>query len=243
MRKEIQVKNKFNLIFLNIILIIIFMIVEIVIIKAGTQYEPVTEAVFAAKDIKEKTVITEDMLEVKKININLVNKNTIKNKKDILNKKAAYDIVKGEMILSNKVRAKEDIYNINIDSNKRIFCLELKPDQASGWMIKAGQTVDIIYIPNNLTEKDLSQIPDPLTHAKSESNDEGKYYYSNGMVKKLPDIKIVALIDDKGKLVENSNTTIPKYICLEVTQSQDEFLAYCKSNGRLELSAIPEDIG
>lgn len=216
------------------------MIAEIVIIKAGTQYEPVIEVVFAAQDIKEKTVITEDMLEVKKVNINLVNKNTVKNKREVINKRASSDIVKGEMMLSSKVRAADDLYSINIDSEKRIFCLELKPDQASGWMLKVGQAVDIIYIPNDTTSKDPSKIPNPLAHNKSGSNGEGSYYYSNGLVQKLPNIKIVALIDDKGKQIEDSNTTMPKYVCLEVTQSQDEFLAYCKSNGRLELSAIPE---
>jgi Flp pilus assembly protein CpaB len=32
---------------------------------------------------------------------------------------------------------------------------------------------------------------------------------------------------------------LPKYVLLEVTEEQAVFLAYAKSNGRLELSGIP----
>lgn len=92
--------------------------------------------------------------------------------------------------------------------------------------MKEGQYVDIIFIPD---EKKTVPVIENETIKKEDSG-----------IQRVRNIRIAALIDDKGKLVKSlENMTTPKYISFEVDDKLDQFLAHAKSNGRLEVSAIP----
>jgi len=59
----------------------------------------------------------------------------------------------------------------------------------------------------------------------------------------LSKIRIAAVIDDSGNILESGEyENKPRYISFEVNQKQAEFLAYAKSNGRLELSVIADSV-
>ena len=91
--------------------------------------------------------------------------------------------------------------------------------------IKADQRVDIIYVPGEKQRENASVQSD---NANS--------------VKKLSNIRVAAVIDEKGRLLKNGERTlVPKYISFEVTERQSEFLAHAKGNGRLEIAVIPAE--
>jgi uncharacterized protein YaeQ len=135
------------------------------------------------------------------------------------------------------------------DKNNRLFTVEFKGDQANGWWIKVGQYVDIIFIPNekpSASNSNYIKEPETAQQTIAGSNDNRQptafSTANSGEVRRFRNIRVAALIDEKGNQLKNSNReTLPRYISFEVTDSQDEVLAYAKSNGRLEVSVIPEN--
>ena len=62
-----------------------------------------------------------------------------------------------------------------------------------------------------------------------------------GSVARMEKVRIAALIDDSGNVIDDVvKGVVPRYVLFEVEKGQDEFLAYAKANGRLELSVIPD---
>ncbi len=208
--------RRFGAISAAFILVVILVVAEIIIIKSASNYEPQSEIVFARVRIPDGTEITADMLEVKKTGTSLVHRLSMKKIQDIAGKRAGTDIEAGEMLLSAKLDY-GGMESIKVrDKNKRLYSVEFKGDQANGWRMVADQYVDVIFVPD-----------------KKEQN--------HGGLQKLSNIRIAALIDENGKLVENKDrAALPKYVSFEVTDEQVDFLAYAKSNGRLELCVIPE---
>lgn len=208
--------RRFGAISAAFILVVILVVAEIIIIKSASNYEPQSEIVFARVRIPDGTEITADMLEVKKIGTSLVHRLSMKKIQDIAGKRAGTDIEAGEMLLSAKLDY-GGMESIKVrDKNKRLYSVEFKGDQANGWRMVADQYVDVIFVPD-----------------KKEQN--------YGGLQKLSNIRIAALIDENGKIVENKDrAALPKYVSFEVTDEQVDFLAYAKSNGRLELCVIPE---
>lgn len=207
--------RKLKMVVAAILLVVILVGVEIYIIRGASKYEPEVEIVFASVKINEKTVITSDMLEIKKVGLGSAHKLSTKKPEEVIGKKAIMDIESGEMMLSSKVGL-DEMKEIKVkDKNNRLFSVEFKGDQANGWWVLTGQNVDIIFVPNE--------------------------NYKNGK-QTLKKIRVAALIDEKGKLLENSDrATLPRYISFEVTDEQADFLAAAKGGGRLELSVIPEE--
>lgn len=203
------------------LLTVLLMGVEIYIIRAATSYEPTTEVVFAKMKIPENTVVTVDMLELRKVELDMVHKLSVRSPEELDGKRTAVDIESGEMVLSSKVGSSDEMEKIWVkDKNKRLFSVEFKGDQANGWWLLTDQNVDILFIPTE------------------DSNSANSW----SGTKKLKNIRVAALIDDRGKLLKNNErATLPRYISFEVTDEQASFLAYAKSRGRLELSVIPEE--
>lgn len=212
------------MIFVAILLSVTLLIVQIYIVKLGSQYEPKVSVVYANQKIAAKTVVTEAMLEKKDINMSLVNKQSVTDIAAIVGKKAKIDIESGEMLLSSKVTDKNEMEDINVENkNNRLFTLELKGDQANGWWLKVDQHVDVLYVHNTVP------VPQPDGSVKEDK-----------IIERLNNIRIAALITQEGTLLKNDErNTLPKYVCLELDTKQDELLAYAKTNGRIELSVVP----
>ncbi|NJD02980.1 MAG: hypothetical protein FIA99_10400 [Ruminiclostridium sp.] len=229
--------RRFGAILAAFLLVVILVVVEIVVIKSASNYEPVSEVIFAKVRIPEKCEITAEMLEVKKIGIGLVHRLSLRNIRDVEGKRASMEIEAGEMILAGKL-GYEGMENIEVrDKSKRLYSVEFKGDQANGWWLITDQNVDILFVP----DKNAQASGDSKMDANSIGTEENSEIISGNRVQKLRDIRIAALIDENGTLLKNKDrTTLPKYVSFEVTDLQAEFLAYAKSNGRLELCVIPE---
>lgn len=219
------------------LIIVLLVVIEIVVIKSASNYEPTSEVVFAKIKIPEKCKITANMLEVKKIGLGLIHGMSLKDIRDVEGKKASMEIEAGEMILSGKL-GYEGMESIEVrDKSKRLFSVEFKADQANGWWLITDQNVDIIFIPdkNQLTSGEM------LGDGSPAGVEKASRIYDGNRVQKLRNIRIAALIDENGKLLKNKDrTTLPRYISFEVTDDQTDFLAYAKSNGRLEICVIPD---
>jgi Flp pilus assembly protein CpaB len=232
--------KKFNIILLTVILTVILLIVEVLIVKNISRYEPELTVIYAKSKIPENTVIQGETLQEKKVGISAAHKYSIKNARDIIGRRSKIDIEEGEMMLTSKLYEANELEEIKVmDKNSRLFSIEFKADQANGWQLRSGQYVDIIFIPNNnMRIHSIKQSGNQ--NAAHAGGFEQMIHEVGGGVQRIKDIRIAALIDDKGKLIKNSGRdTLPRYISFEVTNQQDEFLAFAKGNGRLEVSVIP----
>jgi Flp pilus assembly protein CpaB len=211
-----------NLIMITAVITVILLIIEIIIVRNMSDYEPKINVVYAKTDIPAGTEITGDMVEERSVSISMAHRSSFRASGSVLGKTAESDIEAGEMLLSHRISEKIAAKDIEVkDKNSRLFSVELKGDQANGWQLKAGQYVDIMFVPDRSTE-------DPSKPSNAED------------IIRLPEVRIAALIDDKGRLLGDSDvTSLPKYISFEVDKKQDEFLAYAKGSGRIELSAVP----
>ncbi|HOJ10594.1 MAG TPA: SAF domain-containing protein [Clostridiales bacterium] len=206
-----------KLIIITVILSVVLLAVQTYIVKTGSEYEAKVKVVFAKEYIPANTEITEDMLEMREVNIGLAHLKSVTNAGKLIGKKTKMDIEAKEMILESKIYKENELMEkIAVkNDNNRLFTLELKGDQANGWWIEADQYVDILFVPTQKPEE--------------------------RKVERMEKIRVAALISQEGKLIKNNidRNVIPKYICLEVDTKQDELLAFAKGNGRIELSVIP----
>lgn len=207
-----------------------------VVIKMTSNYEPKQDLVYAKKDIPQNTVIAADMLEYKSKPLSDGHELAIKNFKSAVGKIANVKISNGEMLFSTRLTDPNTLKKeIKLkDKNNREFTVEFKPDQAVGWQIKVDQFADIIFVPNEKVIVNNIQ-PEPVQSVN-------KNAYDKKNIIRLNHIRIVGLIDEAAKLVDEKSASIPKYICFEVTKEQDQFLAWAKSNGRIEISAIQNEL-
>lgn len=209
---------------------LLLVIIELTIISNASGYEAKEKAVFARVSISKNAVITGDMLEIKEIGAGAVHPNALRGMEKAVSKRAGMDIEAGEMLLESKLLSGEGGIIEAEDHNKRLFCVGFEADRANGWQLSEGQNVDIIYVPNHGEQKDEP----PLANGV-----ETVLPASSG-VKLLKNIRIAGLIDEDAAVVERvEEEKIPRYVCFEVTVEQAAFLAYAKSNGRLEVSGIP----
>jgi len=240
--------RRYKMIFFTLALVVIFLVVEIIIVKNISDYEPETVVVFAKVRIPENTVIQPEMLVEKKVGISMAHKQSVRSISAIAGRKARMDIEEGEMVLSSKLAADNGMEEIKVrDSNNRLITVEFKADQANGWWIMPDQYVDIIFVPNGSAREKLEQGGRP---GGGPGDTDGEEYGDTDRkgdelkppieVMRLRNIRVAAIIDEKGKILKKKDgSSLPKYISFEVTDRQDEFLASAKSSGRLEISVIP----
>lgn len=232
--------KKTNLILITSILVVVLLIVEIVIVRAVSKYQPQISVVYAKTSIAENTVVDAEMLMEKKTDAGFVHRLSVVDINDIIGKKTIAGIEQGEMILSSRLGEVGETERINVvDKNNRLFAVEFKGDQANGWWLKPDQFVDIIFVPNE-KNKNITPSQDIPQNGEEKSNEEGiSENWKMGM-RKLENIRIAAVISDKGVLLEHSEkTTLPRYISFEITDEQCEFLSYAKGAGRIEVCVIP----
>mgnify|MGYP000291589235 CR=1 FL=1 len=213
--------RKISMFIMTILLTIVLVIIEIIIIRSALGYEPKTNIVLASKKIEAGETITEDMLEERQLHISMVDNRWVKDKNEIMGKVAKENIEEGEIIILSRISDDENKNQIEAkDKNKRLFTVELKGDQANGWQLKEGQYVDIIFI-----QDEKNKVP-----VTGNEEQDRKNFVQNGAfgTQRISNVRIAAIIDEK-------------YVSFEVDVGLDEFLAYAKGNGRLEISVIPKN--
>ena len=213
-------------IIITLVLTAALLVAEIFVVKTASELEPETGVVFAAKQIPEGTEITQDMVELRDVNISYAHRLSVTDINRLQGMVAGSAIEEGEMILSSRIEQPDAGERIEVqDADNRLFTVEFKPDQANGWRVLPGTNADIIYIPRDESRGDVKVITSELP--------EFSAYTIEG-------IRVAAVLDDKGRVYdEKSGNTLPSYICFEVTSRQAEFLAYAKGSGRLEIAVIP----
>lgn len=234
--------KRINRIFVTGGLVVILLIIEIIIIRSASDYKSEVGIVFAKTHIPEGTVVREDMLDIRKVDANIAHKNAAKDINEVIGKEARMNVEEGEMVLTGKLRAAGETGKIEvINKENRLFSVEFKSDQANGWQLSAGQYVDIIFVPDDREgiQSDKTEV-DTGIQIKGVENFE--YSRSCPGVQLLKNIRVAALIDEKGEMLEEGGVSMtPKFISFEVSQSQGEFLAWAKSHGRLEILLIQKN--
>lgn len=226
--------RRFSIVITAIVLVILLVAAEVIIIRSASNYEPTMKVVFTKGKIPVRTRITADMLELKEVGLSLASRQSVKSLDDAVSKFAKTQIEQGEILLSSRLSADEFGQPEVKDRNSRLFSIEFKGDQANGWWLRKDQYVDILFVPD-----EKRQDPSSPSAVVPEAMFPGKTVL-NGKVRIIDEIRIAALLDDRGKPVDNpEGNLLPKYVSFEVTDQQADFLAFAKSNGRLELSVIP----
>jgi pilus assembly protein CpaB len=208
----LHMKRKIRLIIINAAILAFLIIFEIVVIRSMTGGGATTQVVFVKEKISAKSIITADMLEVKRIDTKLVNGSYVISAAEAVGKRVIHDMAAGEILFISGLSNGMPSNNLEFENpDNRLFALELKGDEANGWWLDAEQRADIIFVPGN--EK------------------------STARANTLENIRIAAILDEKGNIIEySSRVAPPRYVCLEVTADQAEFLAYAKINGKIELA-------
>jgi Flp pilus assembly protein CpaB len=215
-----------------LVIVALLVTAETAIITSASGYDKKEEVVFTNANIPGNTLITADMLEIRKTGGSSVHPDAVKNAGEALGKRTSTDLVKGEMLL--KARLSSDSRKIAKaeDKNNRLFSVELKTDQANAWQFSDRQFVDIIYVPNQGEKGEQTPRAEGVTDAAPVSSG----------IRIMKNVRVAGLVDEDGRLLDSSDSKkTPRYVSFEVTQEQAIFLAYAKSNGRLELSCIPEE--
>ena len=216
-------KKKIRLIMINAAILVVLLVVEVIFIRTTTGSGATKAVVFAKADIGANTVITEEMLEVRKVDSKLAGAYCISDITYIKGSRASHDMAAGEMVYAGSVSKGMPSNSIKFtDPANRLFALELKGDAANGWWVDAEQKADVIFVPGN--EKAISRVSS-----------------QGGISEKIEDVRIAAILDEKGNPMSYSErASPPRYVCLEVTPEQAEFLAYAKINGKIELAILPD---
>ncbi len=214
------------------VIVILLVVIELTIISNASGYESREKIVFAAADITEGAVITEDMLLIREISSDAVHKDAVKSIGDAVNMRAESFICDGEMLLKCRLTAEAADAIEALDKSNRLFCVQLEFDQANAWQLAKNQRVDVIYVPNHGQENEaVPEAPGVL----------GVQPPENG-VKLMKTVRIAGLVDEDGEPVDGDESDmLPRYVLFEVTEQQAVFLAYAKRNGRLELACIPDN--
>ena len=230
---------------------VVMLAVEIAIIKNAAVKKEMVKVLYTKTQIKQDTLITEDMVDFRDININLIHKFSIRDIGLISGKVAAVQLEEGEMLLSARLKNKEETELTKLLlPGFRTFTVEFKPDQANGWQLARGQPVDLLFIPEkrlmgdeqkNL-EETLNAVNSRISCIKTVFPDAGignRIIISPDGIVRIKELKIAGIIDDKGKLAgKDEKTGLPKYVSFEVNSGIDEFIAWAKQNGTIEISSL-----
>ncbi|MFZ5754764.1 MAG: Flp pilus assembly protein CpaB [Bacillota bacterium] len=185
------------------------------------------EVVVAAGDVTGKTLLTAEMLEIKKMPVDYIHPQAARKKEEVTGSITLAPLTQGEQVLKKKIAKQSDMKNglaYIVPVGKR--ALTLAVDEVSGiaGLIKPGDHVDVVATVN---------IPDP----------SGLKETPHSLVV-LQDLQVLAVgrtLDDKGdgkSTVENKTVTV----AVTVEQSRPLVLASQKGTIRLMLRS-PVDTG
>lgn len=230
-----------------VILLIILLSAEVFVVKKLSNYEPKIKVIYAKTNIPAETLITKEMLIEKEVSISLVSLKAIKDKAEAVGKMARIDIEEMEVVTNSRLMEKIEEKKIDVmDANNRLFTVEFKADQINGWWVE--DKVDIIFIPDSiistyLIDKNTDNTKVNAEEKENKSDDKNentslKSLYNLEGIIRLENIRVAAIIDENRQLIEKIEDTTyrPILASFEVSTMQDEFLAWAKHNGKIEVS-------
>jgi pilus assembly protein CpaB len=200
-------------------------------------------AVFAVRDIQERTVIKEGMLEVRQIPVDGRHELALREKSAAVGQIARQPISEGEQVLTNKIadQVRDVGFSANIPEGKRAVAVGTTEVIATGGNISPGDYVDVIglflvFQPKAGAERNVT-VPKEL--------DEEEASQQVMAVTILQNVQVLAVAHktdqtlnpggDK-KASEQVNDAKAKSVTLSVTPEQAEKLFLAEETGRLRLS-------
>ncbi len=214
--------------------------------KDGGGSSVMAPAVFAVRDISERTVIKEGMLEVRQIPVDARHALALQEANRAVGQITRVPIAAGEQVLSSKIadQVRDVGFSAAVPEGKRAVAVGVTEVIATGGHIAPGDSVDVIgifevWVPKDKDGKVLPGAAPPDTTGK----DQGEKPKLFTAVTILQGIQVLAVAknadatlqtggkkDDPGKGVEAKSVT------LAVTPEQAEKLTLAESVGQIRLS-------
>jgi pilus assembly protein CpaB len=196
--------------------------------------------VVATRDIPERTVIKEGMVEVKQVAVDARHNLALPEKAQAVGQTTRVPVAAGEQLLRNKIAdgAQAVGFSANIPQGKRAVAVAVNEVVATGGHIGVGDYVDVIGV---FEVHD----PDAKNTAASSQSDKAKPYVS---VTLLQNIQVLAVADQadptiqtNGKNSDNSAKDLSKAksVTLALTPEQAEKIFLSEEIGTLRLALRP----
>lgn len=155
--------------------------------KEEIAEEDLVQVVMASVDIENKTMITDEMLEVKKIHKAAAPENSISKKEEVVGKISLVSMFRGDIFIPQKI---EEVGGTkaglaaSVPLGMRAITMNVSPDTGVSGLIKVGNKVDIITILAEessemgvllLQDREVLAIDNTINH-DSVRNPEAGYY-------------------------------------------------------------------
>lgn len=217
--------------------------------EGGTRGVATVPAVFATRDIPERTEIKEDMVEVRNIPVDVRHSLALTDAKRAVGQITRIKIAAGEQVLSSKLAddKREAGFSAVVPEGKRAVAIAVTEVIATGGHLSPGDYVDVIGVfevqsPTDSSGNPLNQ-PTGAT-AASGNSDKPKVFTAMTI---LQHVLVLAVAQQADPTIEPggkderkpSRADDVKTVTLAVTPEQAEKLALAEQLGKLRLTLRP----
>lgn len=156
----------------------------------------------------------------------------------IIGKRSINNLKKGDLISKKDINEKENgIAYPLLEEGKVLYTIALNPEDANGYWLEKGNEI-LIYIDeksnNNYSPEDKT-IDNNLNVKETKSDgDNNTLSGESVIVERIEKAKIVRIMDENGNETLLKNTK-PKMICLEMTQTQAQFLFKAEKSKKIKI--------
>ena len=217
--------------------------------RSGKNENVVTAAaVFAVRDIPERTPVKEGMIEVRQIPVDARHMLAVSEKSQAVGQITRVPIAAGEQVLTSKIadQVRDVGFSATVPEGKRGVAVGVTEVIASGGHIAPGDTVDVIGLFEVYTPKDQQGGPSSkLDTAGKDQSDRPKLFTA---VTILQNVQVLAVAknadqnlqtggDKSEKRTQKSDEA--KSVTLALTPEQAEKVFLAEETGKLRLSLRP----
>lgn len=183
-----------------------------------------TEVYVVNKDLDTKHKITDTDIKMIEVLITDEPNYSIADKSQLIDKYVIEPVTKGAFILSHNISDVKNYEAYVIPEGYSMISIPLSIDNAVGWKIEKEQIVQMVFSPiqyktvdgdNQSTFKDASVLYEPRV---------------------LEDVTIIDIMNEATISVDDASFAgTPKYIVVQVKDSDAEFIAKAKDKGRFDI--------
>ncbi len=217
--------------------------------EGGTKNVATVPAVFATRDIPERTAIKEDMVEVRNIPVDVRHSLALTDTKGAVGRITRIKIAAGEQVLSSKLAddKREAGFSAVVPEGKRAVAIGVTEVIATGGHLSPGDYVDVIGVfeVQSPTDGGGNPINRPTGETAGSGNSDKPKVYTAMTI--LQHVLVLAVAQQADPTLEPggkddrrpSRTDEVKTVTLAVTPEQAEKLALAEQLGKLRLSLRP----
>ena len=217
--------------------------------EGGTKNVATVPAVFATRDIPERTTIKEDMVEVRNIPVDVRHSLALTDAKGAVGRITRIKIAAGEQVLSSKLAddKREAGFSAVVPEGKRAVAVGVTEVIATGGHLSPGDYVDVIGVfeVQSPTDGSGNPINRPTGETAAPGNSDKPKVYTAMTI--LQHVLVLAVAQQADPTLEPggkddrrpSRTDDVKTVTLAVTPEQAEKLALAEQLGKLRLSLRP----